>query len=337
VRLAIKNAHLTDEHRTATLASQARLVVSTLLGVREGEQLAIVVDADTERPVLDALLAAVAERGADATILSMPARDADRRNELGPVIERALEGADCLIGLTRSSGAPSYAGAVSRLCAEGRLRYLSMVMRGMDHFTGGGALADYAALRQEGETLAERWRRATRIRVTTPRGTDLRAACSGEEVIVECGFADRPGGRAAFQDGEVSQMPTEGTASGRIVVDGPVAHLGAGGLLTIHVADGRVSAVEGTDGRAEALRDLLANVERLDNVAEIGLGLNPAGRRNGDFQEEKKSRGRVHVALGDNLFYGGTVQCGLHVDMVLYGATLWLDDDVVVRDGVIGS
>ncbi len=325
----------TRPEATAELGSQAELITGTLLAVRRGERLAIIVDADTERGPLDALRAAADGLGAETTLLTMPVRGPERRNDLGRVIERALEGADCLIGLTRSSGAPSYAGAVSRLCAEGRLRYLSMVMRGTEHFTQGGALADYGALRQEGEALAERWRRASRIRITTERGTDLHARCEGEDVIVECGFADAPGGRAAFQDGEVSQMPTEGSAGGRIVVDGPVAHLGSGAPFTIHVSDGRVESIEGSDDRALGLRNLVASVERLDNVAEIGLGLNPACRECGDFQEEKKARGRVHVALGDNLFYGGTVECGLHMDMVLQRPTLWLDDEVIVRDGLM--
>ena len=65
------------------------------------------------------------------------------------------------------------------------------------------------------------------------------------------------------------------------------------------------------------------------------IGLNPASRRNGDFEEEKKARGCVHVAIGDNIFYGGTVQCQVHMDMVLYDPTVHLDDQVVVANGVV--
>jgi leucyl aminopeptidase (aminopeptidase T) len=313
--------------------AQAELVVRRLLDVKHGEQLAIIVDAEAEQEMLQALAAAAADVGAEVTVLTMPPRETARKNDLGPVIERALEGADCLIGLTRSSGAPSYAGVVTRLCAEGRLRYLSMVMRNMGHFTEGGALADYPALHAEGQRLAARWRRAGTIRVTTPAGTDLRADIEGEDVIVECGIADRPGGRAAFADGEVSQMPREGSAHGRIVVDGPMAHLGGGEVFTLTVAAGRVLTVEGEGARAEGLRGILHSVPFADNVAEVGIGLNPACRVNGDFEEEKKARGLVHLALGDNLFYGGTVRCGVHMDMVLYRPTVWLDGEAVVVEG----
>lgn len=321
--------------RRATPAEQARLVLGSLLAVKPGEQLAIIVDADTETEMLRALGAAAQDAAAELTVLTMPTRETARKNELGPVIESALHGADCLIGLTRSSGAPSYAGVVSRLCAEGRLRYLSMVMRGMTHFTEGGALADYPALHAEGERLASLWRAASTIHVTTPAGTDLRAPIAGEDVIVECGLARLPGGRAAFADGEVSQMPREGSAEGRVVVDGPMAHLGGGETFSLEVEAGRVRSVVGAGARADGLRRILATVPFADNVAEVGIGLNPECRRNGDFEEEKKARGLVHVALGDNLFYGGTVRCGVHMDMVLYRPTVRLDDILVVDAGKV--
>lgn len=317
--------------------TQANLVVGSLLALRRGEHLAIILDAASERTMLDALVAAAGERGAETTLLTMPPREHARRNDLGPVIEKALEGADALIGLTRESGAPSYAGVVTRLCAEGRLRYLSMVMRGMGHFTGGGALADYPSLHAEGNRLAALWRRAATLCLTTPAGTELVADVAGEDVIVECGIADRPGGRAAFADGEVSQMPREGSARGRVVVDGPMAHLGGGETFTLEVEGGRVVEVLGDGVRAAGLREILRTVPDADNVAEVGIGLNPACRRNGDFEEEKKGRGLVHVALGDNLFYGGTVYCGVHMDMVLYRPTVLLDGNPVVRDGRIAE
>lgn len=313
--------------------AQAELVVHKLLALKAGEHLAIVVDAHTEPRMLQAVTEVASEAGAEVTVLTMPPRETARKNDLGPVIEKALEGAEALVGLTGASGAPSYAGVVTRLCAEQRLRYLSMVMRSLAHFTEGGALADYPALHAEGERLAEKWRRARKIHVTTPTGTDLRASIEGEHVIVECGLADRPGARAAFADGEVSQMPKEGTAEGRIVVDGPMAHLGSGDSFHLAVKAGKVQAVGGAGARATALRKILGSVPNAANIAEVGIGLNPECRKNGDFEEEKKARGLVHVALGDNLFYGGTVKCGVHMDMVLYRPTVRLDGQVVVDDG----
>ncbi len=317
----------------ATPEDRAHLIIGELLAVKPGEQVAIVLDRSSEMEMADVLADATMEAGAEYTFLTMPDWDTDKKNHLTPVVQRGIEGADVIIGLTRASGAPTYAEAVKRLFDAKRLRGMSMVMRSMANFTEGGALADYAALKAEGDRLAALWRTASRIRLTTPAGTELEADISGEDVIVECGYATEPGQEAAFSDGEVSQMPREGTARGRIVVDGPVAHLTGGDAYEIEVSHGSVTGVLGDGHRASALRAILAETPNADNIAEIGIGLNGSCRRNGDFEEEKKARGLVHVALGDNVFYGGTVRCAVHMDQVLYAPSVWLDDRLVVDGG----
>ena len=322
------------EEPRAPVEDRATLIVTRLLAVRPGEQVALVTDAMSAAPMVEALAAAIDRAGAECTILRMPVRETGRKNALTPVIEAGLTRADCLIGLTGAGGAPTYARAVKALYEARALRGLSMVMRSLENFTMGGALADYDALHAEGQALAAVWRRAARIRVTTPSGTDLSAPIAGESVIVECGFATEPGQEAAFSDGEVSQMPNEGAAQGTLVVDGPIAHLGAGDPVRLEVRDGRVVDVQGGI-RAERLAEIVRTIPQADNIAEIGIGLNPACRRNGDFEEEKKARGLVHVAIGDNIFYGGTVECAVHMDMVLYAPDVWLDDRAVVRGGKV--
>ncbi|MCA9738334.1 MAG: leucyl aminopeptidase [Gemmatimonadota bacterium] len=314
---------------------RARLIVRRLLAIQPGEQVALVCDPSSERVMVDALCAQILDAGAEFTVLTQPDRGTDRKNELTPVIQKALESADVLIGLTRSGGAPTYHHAVKKLYKAKTLRGMSMVMRTLENFTSGGALADYDALKEEGDRFAALWRTGSRIRITTPAGTDLSSTMAGEDVIVECGFATEMGLEAAFSDGEVSQMPNEGKASGRIVVDGPIAHLGGGEPVVLRVEEGRVVAVESEGTRSRALAKIVTEVPRADNIAEIGIGLNGACRRNGDFEEEKKARGLVHVAIGDNVFYGGTVRCPVHMDMVLYAPTVTIDDRVVVEAGEV--
>ncbi|RMF38299.1 MAG: leucyl aminopeptidase, partial [Chloroflexi bacterium] len=50
---------------------------------------------------------------------------------------------------------------------------------------------------------------------------------------------------------------------------------------------------------------------------------------------EKKARGNVHIALGDNIFYGGQTRSAVHMDMVLYEPTVTIDDRAVVVGGEI--
>jgi leucyl aminopeptidase (aminopeptidase T) len=283
-----------------------------------------------------ALASATQNVGAEYTIMMMPTRDTGQKNDLTKVIEHGLEAADCLIGLTGSGGAPTYSSAVKKLYNQKKLRTISMVMRTLDNFTQGGALADYEALYEEGQRLSAVWQDASQITISTPAGTELSAKISDETVFVECGFATEPGQEAAFSDGEVSQMPRPGSAQGVIVVDGPIAHIGLPDEpIRLHVTGGRVTAVDGFSGQANELRHIIENVAKADNIAEIGIGLNPVCRQNGDFEEEKKGRGNVHVAIGDNVFYGGEVQSPVHMDMVLYQATVRLDDQLIVENGAV--
>lgn len=320
--------------RSIDLARSADLIIRRLLAVKPGEQVAIVCDPHTEMSMAYALAGVVDSVGGEYTILMMPTRETDRKNDLTPIIEKGLAAADCLIGLTGVSGAPTYSSAVKALYDTKKLRTISMVMRNLDNFTGGGALADYEALYEDGKQLAAIWEKKARIRVSTPAGTDITARIAGEKVIIECGFATEPGLEAAFSDGEVSQMPSVHTAEGIIVVDGPIAHIGQPtSPIELRVEKGRVVRVSGESRQADELRHIIEMVENADNIAEIGIGLNPLSRRNGDFEEEKKARGNVHIAIGDNVFYGGDVRSPVHMDMVIYQPNVVMDQETVVEAG----
>jgi leucyl aminopeptidase (aminopeptidase T) len=171
----------------------AELIIRRLLAVKSGEQVALICDPHSAMEMVYALAGMVESIGAEYTILVQPTRPTTRKNELTPVIEKGLEGADVMIGLTGSCGASTYSHVVKRLYDEKRLRSLSMVMRDMDNFTEGGARADYEALYADGQKLAVIWQQAAQIHWTTPTGTDLRAPIAGEQVIIECGFATHPG------------------------------------------------------------------------------------------------------------------------------------------------
>jgi leucyl aminopeptidase (aminopeptidase T) len=322
--------------RSIDAIRSAELIVHRLLEVKTGEQVALICDPLSAFEMVYALAGVIESAGAEYTILLQPTRPVEHKNDLTPVIEKGLEAADVMIGLTGSCGAPTYSHVVKTLYDNEQLRSVSMVMRTLDNYTEGGARADYDALYADGKQLAAIWEKATSIHVTTPAGTDLSAPVTGEKVIIECGFATQPGLESGFSDGEVSQMPQVNMAQGTIVVDGPIAHIGQpDSPITLKVENGRVSGVEGDCRQADELRHIITTVPDANNIAEIGIGLNPACRKNGDFEEEKKGRGNVHVAIGDNVFYGGDVRCAVHMDMVLYQPTVQLDDKLVVKSGQV--
>ncbi|AEB11360.1 aminopeptidase [Marinithermus hydrothermalis] len=327
-----------NRQRIIDAIALAQRIVRHHLAVQPGENVLIVADPETETDIYLALAGSVQAVGAEYTVALMPTRGQERATRLTRPIERALEEVDVLIGVTRASGAPTYAPRVAELLAQRRIRALSMVMRDLDNYLKGAATADYEALEALGQRVAQLWSQAEEIRIQTRAGTDFRAGVTkepvmGQVVIVECGLAREPGREAAFSDGEVSQRPRTGTSQGVLVVDGPVAGLKGMDPFILEVEAGRVVRLEGGGHRVRQLEAVFRSLPCARHIAEVGIGLNPNALRNGDFEEEKKALGNVHVALGSDLFYGGTHECGLHWDMVLYDASVWLDDLLLFKDG----
>lgn len=328
--------------RIIDAVSMANKLVRVHLGVRPGEQVLLVADPLTEMEMAWALAGAVQDAGGEYTLAVMPARHTERGTELTGILDAGLERADVIVGMTVASGAPTYSRVVAKLLGEKRLRAMSMVMRSMDNWTRGGALADYEALDKLGHELADVWAAGSRVAVRSALGTDFTAGVTkdpvmGHPVIVECGIAREPGREAAFSDGEISQRPLKDSANGTLVIDGPVAKIGAGDdPIHIEVRNGKVVSVEG-GRRARQLQQILDTVPGADHIAEIGLGLNPKSLRNDDFEEEKKAAGSVHVALGSDLFYGGTHACDVHLDMVIRDATFLVDGKALAENGRVAA
>jgi leucyl aminopeptidase (aminopeptidase T) len=324
-----------SHNRVIDAIKSADLIVRRLLAVKPGEEVVMVADPETDMEMLQALSGVIQSIGAEYTIAIMPTRPAERSLSMTNFIEKGLEAADVVIGLTRGSGAACYSPTIRRLRKERGLRQLSMVLRDLDIFTKGGATADYEKILETGIKLRDAWMKGETIEVLTPKGTNLKAKLSTAIPFIEAGFAREPGEEAAFSDGEVSQGPMEGTAEGVVVVDGPIAHIGQpANPLCLHFKKGRLVKIEGDEAAAVQLQDIVDRVKDADNFAEIGIGLNPNCLRNGKFEEEKKRLGNVHIAIGRNTgSYGGTIAAMIHLDMVVYEATVKTDKMTLLSDG----
>ncbi len=322
-------------NRVIDAIKSADLIVRKLLAIQPGEEIVLVGDPETDMEMLHALAGVIQSVGAEYTIAIMPTRPVEASLQMTKFIDKGLEAADVIIGMTAASGAACYSHIIGKLRKKTGLRQYSMVLRDLDIWTKGGATADYGELRKVGEKLREVWARGSEIYLSSPKGTDLKAKLGQAPPFIEAGFATGLGDEAAFSDGEVSLGPNEGTAEGVVVVDGPVAHIELPATpIRLEIEKGRVVKIEGDVRGAQELRDIVENVKDADNFAEVGIGLNPNCRRNGKFEEEKKRLGNVHIALGRNTGgYGGNIACMVHLDMVIYEATVKTDKDVLLQDG----
>ncbi|MEM3490335.1 MAG: aminopeptidase [Nitrososphaerota archaeon] len=197
-------------------------------------------------------LAAIANSiGAEYTIAIMPSREMGKAHLLTKPIARALEGSEVVIGITKASYAPSYAPEVLRLLSEKKIRYMSMIMRTMENWTKGAALADYVEMHKVSQKLVEILEKGRKIRITSDVGTDIAGTIEGRKAVVEDGWATEPGQAAAFSDGEVAISPVEGTAKGVVVIDGPISYMGKGWPdepIRLTAENGKIVKIEGVNG-----------------------------------------------------------------------------------------
>lgn len=175
---------------------------------------------------------------------------------------------------------------------------------------------DAELLASRTRALAKRLVGARRIRVTTPRGTDMRLVVEGRAFLPDDGVLTEAGSFGNLPAGEVYAAPVEDTAEGTMVLEG-------GTRLTVKA--GRVVAVE--DGTE--LVDIFRDHPEYLLLAELGIGTNDKASRVDNVLEAEKILGTVHIAFGDNSSFGGRQQIPYHVDHVLFSPTLEVDGLVI--------
>jgi leucyl aminopeptidase (aminopeptidase T) len=187
---------------------------------------------------------------------------------------------------------------------------------------------DYEPIRERVNDLCDRLDEAQEVIVRTAAGTDLTFGIEGRESHGrKGGIYRRPGQWGNLPCGEAFIAPLEGTTRGVYVVD--ASHAGVGRLaepIRITVEEGRAVRLDGGP-EARQLDETLRSVDdpRAYNVAELGIGCNPAARITGVTLEDEKALGTCHVALGRNDLFGGTVEVDIHLDGILRVPTILID------------
>lgn len=267
-----------EDNRIIECIERADYLMGNLMGVKAGEEVLIVIDPQTDMRMANAIAGAVSRLGAEYGIYMMPIRGKDKATIFPKSLELGMDACDVFVGMTTASGAAIYNNHLKELINEKKLREVSICLRSIDNFTRGGALADYEKVYADGEKLQEIWRGKKTAHIVTPAGTDLYMEMNQMEPIIECGIARNPGDAMAWSDGEVSLGPVIGTTHGKLVIDGPICYYGCPTIpVELKIEGGRIVEVVGGDPKiCKEIRRQIAEVKDSDNIAEIGLGLNPA-------------------------------------------------------------
>ena len=315
----------------ATVAEIAGRVVREYLGIAAGERFAIIVDDRTDAEIPAELAAAARAAGADPVVVVIAPRARSGSEPPSPAAA-AMAAADVVLCAASTSLYHTTAKAAAQRAGA---RGVFNAPYRADAWRHGAMTADFVAIRERAERLADLLRGTREVRITSPAGTDLRATVAGREPMAWLtGICRNPGEVSALPGGEVSLPPIEGTSEGIVIWERVASDLGAlDAPVRITVRAGRAVAIDGGSS-ARRLRAIVDAVVDADNIGEIGIGLNPAARIADEITEAKKAFGTVHIALGDSANeYGGLVECEVHLDGLVMEPTIEFDGQPIVVGG----
>ncbi len=233
------------------------------------------------------------------------------------VLSRKDSVVDIIVALSNNSTSHTRYRALA--CAAG-CRFASLPHFDPDMFHT-SMTVDWNRLADRTARLVEAVNRAEWIRVTTPNGTNMNICKQGRLAKGDDGLLTADGSFGNLPAGEAYLAPLECRSHGVMVIEwGPTRKLDD--PLRLTVESGVVVEIEGNDSHREKLETRFAENPNCRNIAELGIGTNDKASRPDNVLEAEKILGTIHIALGDNTGFGGTVSAPFHEDYVFYQPTL---------------
>ncbi|MEW6214505.1 MAG: aminopeptidase [Nitrospirota bacterium] len=263
---------------------------------------------------------ALKKEGLFLPILSKEIEDTDIKRAEDIIRRYKNDAVNCVIALSNySTSHTRFRDLLTRICG---CRYASMPL--FDIFMLEGAMnVDWKALAKRTIRIAKMVNMAEFIEVRTLNGTNISFSKKGRRAKSDTGILTRPGSFGNLPAGEVFLAPLEGTANGRLILEwAPTRQLKS--PVKLIVKDGYVVDVSGEDEHAEYLSMRLSERKENGNIAELGIGTNDMAKRPDNILESEKILGTIHIALGDNSSFGGTVKTPFHQDFVFFKPTVTL-------------
>lgn len=198
-----------------------------------------------------------------------------------------------------------------------------------------GMNADYNKISKLSIKLKDILEKGSHVRITSALGTDISFSIKGRTSYASKGLFHAKGESGNLPTGETFLAPVEGTSNGIFIVDGSMAGLGLikNVNITIKVKDGYATEIKGGI-LAKKLSKQLDEVGRdARNIAEFGIGTNDSAKLSGVLLEDEKVMGTVHIAVGNNVSMGGSVNVPIHLDGVIKKPTVYLDEQILMKNG----
>lgn len=191
---------------------------------------------------------------------------------------------------------------------------------------------DYQGLKTVHERLRNILRSSKVIRIKTDKGTDLKTAVKNIRGDV-AGLLHNKGDFGNLPTGEVDSGIIKEKTYGTVVIDKSFAAFGKlDSPLTFKINKGIITDIKGK--RSKELKNMLDKIGKKAYImAELGIGTNPKAKVTGIILEDEKVKGTVHIAIGNDITYGGDNNAPIHLDGIIGSPTLYCDDKIILDNG----
>lgn len=304
------------------MKSAARAIVTTNLNIKPYEKVLVVTDTKLMR--IGQLIFDAAREVSVHTLLAAMEPTGRHGAEPPDEIAKLMKSSDVVIAptyfsLTHTKARRDACDAGTRVATMPRVQAVS--------FTKGALTADYNEVKKLCEKMHAAIRDKTILRIRSQKGTDVTMEIGRHRFDKDTGVLHNKGDFGNLPAGEVDTAPNERTTNGRIVFD---FFSDFGKNVEITVQDGYVQSVKNSSELEKVFSEL---GKKAKNIAEIGIGCNPKALLIKNVLEYEKILGTIHIALGNNMSYGGRIDVPFHEDGVILEPTLIADGKVLIQNG----
>jgi leucyl aminopeptidase (aminopeptidase T) len=154
-----------------------------------------------------------------------------------------------------------------------------------------------------------------------------------DDGVIDAGDRARGAAVSNFPAGSIYTTVMESETQGSLWLPGAIQAQD----VVLHFEAGRIVSVEAGAARAQEFdRMLERHSGEPRRISHVGIALNPYLRQPvGWVLVDEHVYGNLFVALGENRYMGGSNASSLNVDFTIPGATLQVDDRLVVEQGQV--
>ncbi len=329
---------------TLELANVAYKVVKEIVALKEGESLLITIDSNGDWIVAEELAKIGESLGAKVMVAyhSTP-KGVGKVAEiyLPDSLKSAIPKTDVWLELN-SQWLGYSAPFEEALVPPKRVRYLCLCgldVQRMVRFFGG---IDLKAQDDFQNKVVDLTKRAGKMRITTPAGTDVSFENDPDRPVLSELWCHTPG--AHFPLGQIAWAPIEESINGDIVFDCSFYAGGPADLptlrtpITFQVKDGICVEINGGE-EAKIVREWLdsLNDPGMYHEAHVCYGFNPGAKPSGTCVEDERIWGVTEWGFGHQgiQFKANGVQAVSHLDGICLNSSVWQDGEQVLKEGQI--